>query len=258
MGDRPTLLLLLLEPIPLHYHPSYHRCLLHLLLSFLPRSAFPLWLGVQLCRPHFRTASLLPLNRTASSSYLSFLPPPIHLSLSLFVRSTKSSFARLHSSFSSSGYPPCPLILPPVIFLVSLLLFFFSFFSFCKSSLSFFLFFFSRLFIYAAFSRYYTHLVAFLTSFCLFPRIMCSLCARTNYDLFYFSSYCLRWCSAVVIALTRGVIARKEDCCRFDKLSFPFFLFFFLFLFFFEEHHPRYSRCESGRTIERMVRTENF
>lgn len=125
---------------------------------------------------------------------VSLLPTPSHpslfLSLCAFNEIVLCAVTLLF--FLLLGYPPCPLILPPVIFLVSLLLFFFSFFSFCKSSLSFFLFFFSRLFIYAAFSRYYTHLVAFLTSFCLFPRIMCSLCARTNYDLFYFSSYCLR------------------------------------------------------------------
>ena len=43
----------------------------------LPPSSYPglalptLWLGVQLCRPHFRTASLLPLNCTVvSRSYL--------------------------------------------------------------------------------------------------------------------------------------------------------------------------------------------
>lgn len=170
-------------PIPLHYHPSYHRCLLHLLLSFLSRSASTMTRGA-IMSTSFQDSFTPSFESYRSSSYLSFLPS---ISLSLFneivlCAVTLFFFFWLSSLSSYSS---------PVIFLVSLLLFSF-FFSFCKSSLSFSPFPFFHIFLFTPLFRYYTHLVAFLTSFCLFPRIMCSLCARTNYDLFYFSSYCLR------------------------------------------------------------------
>lgn len=89
---------------------------------------------------------------------VSLLPTPFHpslfLSLCAFNEIVLCAVTLLF--FLLLGYPPCPLILPPVIFLVSLLLFFSSFFSFCKSSLSFspFLSFFSfRVFLFTQLFR---------------------------------------------------------------------------------------------------------
>lgn len=63
---------------PLHYHPSYRPSPPPSSPSRLSRLP-PLWLGVQLCRPHFRTASLLPSHCTisprASVCLLIFLSP---------------------------------------------------------------------------------------------------------------------------------------------------------------------------------------
>lgn len=89
-------------PSPHHYHPSYHRCLLHLLLSFPPSLPASTMTRGAIMSTSFQD-SFTPSFESyrSSSSYLSF--PPLC--------STKSSFARLYSSFSS-GYPPCPLILP--------------------------------------------------------------------------------------------------------------------------------------------------
>lgn len=66
------------RPTPSAYplHLAYHRCLLHLLLAFTALSPVPLWLGVQLCRPHFSTPPLLPLALYYSTPYLS---PPLDL-----------------------------------------------------------------------------------------------------------------------------------------------------------------------------------
>lgn len=136
MGDRPTLLLLL-EPIPLHYDPSYHRCLLHLLLSFLSRSASTMTRGA-IMSTSFQDSFTPSFESYRSSSYLSFLPSIHRLSLSLSLCSTKSSFARLYT-------PLFPLVILPVLlffpgnFPCFSFIFFLSlfFFSFCKSSLSF-------------------------------------------------------------------------------------------------------------------------
>lgn len=135
MGDRPTLLLLL-EPIPLHYDPSYHRCLLHLLLSFLSRSASTMTRGA-IMSTSFQDSFTPSFESYRSSSYLSFLPSIHRLSFSLCVQRNRPLrgytllFFLWLSSLSSYS--------SPVIFLVSLLFFFFFFFffSFCKSSLSF-------------------------------------------------------------------------------------------------------------------------
>lgn len=199
MGDRPTLLLLL-EPIPLHYDPSYHRCLLHLLLSFLSRSASTMTRGA-IMSTSFQDSFTPSFESYRSSSYLSFLPSIHRLSFSLCVQRNRPLrgytllFFLWLSSLSSYS--------SPVIFLVSLLFFFFLFFFLVFARVPYLSppsFLFPRLFIYAAFSVLHSPR-CFLDELLFIPPdyvlLMCSNELRSFLFLFLLPPLMQRRCNRV-------------------------------------------------------------
>lgn len=205
---------------------------------------------MQLCRPHFRTASLLPLNRTAAPRISPSYPPSI-VSLSLSLCSTKSSFARLYT-------PLFPLVILPV------LLFFpgnfpcFSFIFFLSLFLVFarvpYLsppsFLFPRLFIYAAFSVLHSPR-CFLDELLFIPPdyvlLMCSNELRSFLFLFLLPPLMQRRCNRVN---SRGNRSERRLLPFWQVVVFLFFFFSLLL-----EYHPWYSRDDIRDAVRVYIST---
>lgn len=202
---------------------------------------------MQLCRPHFRTASLLPLNRTAAPRISPSYPPSI-VSLSLSLCSTKSSFARLYT-------PLFPLVILPVLLFFpgnfpcfSFIFFLFLFLVFARVPyLSPPSFLFPRLFIYAAFSVLHSPR-CFLDELLFIPPdyvlLMCSNELRSFLFLFLLPPLMQRRCNRVN---SRGNRSERRLLPFWQVVVFLFFFFFFVARVSSLILEGWYSRC--GKSV---------